>query len=187
MIDSQKSLYVAFYAAMVFYARGLVGEKQDAEDIVQDVFFVFFEKPEIMGEIKSHKAYLYKAVFNRCMNYIEARRRAKYVDDIELLNACDDVTPESILIWQEREDELKEAIEKLDGNQRKAIELRLEGLSYAEIAEKLHICTGSVGQHISRATRKLQEYFGTTQKKSTSIQKKVAYSVEYITFAASNN
>ena len=66
--DSFDELYLAYYPAMLSYARMFLRD-QWAEDVVQDVFFNIWKNRHRISTDDPLYKYLLKAVYNRAINY----------------------------------------------------------------------------------------------------------------------
>ncbi|MBZ0100252.1 MAG: sigma-70 family RNA polymerase sigma factor, partial [Taibaiella sp.] len=53
------------------YACSILKDEDEAEEMVQNVFYKLWEKKEKISELQSVPAYLYRAVHNECMNYVK--------------------------------------------------------------------------------------------------------------------
>jgi RNA polymerase sigma-70 factor (family 1) len=157
------ALFRAYYEPLCNYACSIVDANMDvAEDIVQERFFKLWEKREETDIRYSVKAYLYKMVYNACLNHIRHEKtQAKY----KLYNAIyveqnPTVQAEGAYDIQEN---VQKAIASLPEQCRHVFELnRFEELKYREIADLLGISIKTVENHIGKALRimreKLSEY-----------------------------
>jgi RNA polymerase sigma factor (sigma-70 family) len=69
------TLFRRYYAPLCAYAAKLTdGNREDAEDIVQQAFIKLWEQRNALSIQWSVKAYMYKTVHNRCLNRIRDRR-----------------------------------------------------------------------------------------------------------------
>ena len=163
-------IFKTYYRALCFYAEGIVGEIEAAEDIVSNFFLKLWENHEIIYITTSLQAYLYKGVYNNCLKYLEHlkilrkyREHALYmIDNSDLfLSQTDHQQPLSLLISQETVAEIEQAIDDLPEQCREVFRLtRLDGLSYQEAAEKLGISINTVRTQINRAMTKLRKSLG---------------------------
>jgi RNA polymerase sigma-70 factor (ECF subfamily) len=68
-----ESLFRKYYQMLCAYAYGFVNDTDNAEEIVQDLFYKLWEKRFEIRINSSVKSYLYSAVHNRCLKFIEYR------------------------------------------------------------------------------------------------------------------
>ncbi len=163
-IKAFDSLFKSYYAGLHRFAVDILKNSEAAEEIVQDTFVkLWFKRSELV--IKSSlKAYMYKMIYNRCLNYIRDHftpNKHISLEDIqlriELLNLKSDDEIFEKLLTDEMEKELTEAIGKLPSQCREVFKLcRFEGFTYIETADKLNISVSTVKTQVSRAIEKLK-------------------------------
>jgi RNA polymerase sigma-70 factor (ECF subfamily) len=88
-------LYEQHYNMVLQVAYRTIGNKQDAEDVLQTVFTRLIERPAIQAAFcKNPKAYLYRSAINEALNLIAVRQRQQLIDIQGLeLPAPDDSDP----------------------------------------------------------------------------------------------
>lgn len=152
-----------YYAPLCSNAIRVVYSREAAEDIVSEVFEDFWERRCDTAIRTTYKAYLYQAVRNKSLNYIQkSSNRHIETNDLneEILNKGFQVTPEDIMNFHELTRNLERAIGVLPKQSRKAFQLhRLDGKRYSEIAEEMNITVSAVERLISRSLKKLREVF----------------------------
>jgi RNA polymerase sigma-70 factor (ECF subfamily) len=140
-------------------ARWLVGNPQDAEDVVQESFTRAYQAVDgFRGE--NPRAWLLAIVRNTSFNFIQRRRPKLEVGWSENLPEPADrgPGPEARLIQKARREQVRTAIEQLPAEFREALVLReIEGMSYKEIAWVLKVPIGTVMSRLSRARNLLIE------------------------------
>jgi len=136
-----------------------IDDRDDAEEIVQDIIFKLWQQKELLESIKSLKAYLFRSVHNRCLNFIKHElHKEKYIDKawgelkkIELENFED-------MQNRELEEKLNNAIHALPERCREVFLLsRFEGKKNKEISEQLGISVKAVEANITRALVSVRE------------------------------
>ncbi len=153
-----KELFWHYYDDLFYFSRSLVGSKEVAEEIVEDIFVNVWKKREEMGEIENLKVYLYVSVKNRSYNYLE-RNKNQYLQDINaveesLLSHYPD--PEDILFTAELKKVFDEAIINLPPQCQRVYKLvKLDGLRYKEVATILDISPRTVENHVAKALKKI--------------------------------
>jgi len=134
-------------------ARWLVGNAEDAEDVVQESFVKAYQyADQFRGS--DPRSWLYAIVRNTSLNFIQRRRPKHEVEWNEDLPEPADRTPgaEADLIQVTRRDQIRSAIVRLPGEFREALVLReIEGMAYKEIAAVLNVPLGTVMSRLSRA------------------------------------
>ena len=168
-------IYDRHYVLLCRFAEQLLNDLPLAEEVVDDVIFYLWEHRTEVEITYSLRAYLIRAVRNRCLNElnslgnrIESRVSSLSVaENLEFLDAIfvEERTPLGHLLEQELEDELFRRIDELP-SECKAVfkKSRFEGKKYEEIAEELHISVNTVKYHIKNALAYLQEKMGTYLK-----------------------
>ncbi|MDR1153612.1 MAG: RNA polymerase sigma-70 factor [Bacteroidales bacterium] len=163
-----RQLYDRYYDQLCLLAFQYVRESFLAESLVGDVIYHIWENRETLTIHTSLKAYLVKAVQNRCINYLEhlrVRRKSEqklaqqqeerqqdYISDFDY--------PLARLIALELEDSITKAIDSLPAECREVFRLsRMEELSYSEISERLGISVNTVKYHVKNALAQLREQF----------------------------
>ncbi|SFC65622.1 RNA polymerase sigma-70 factor, ECF subfamily [Parapedobacter composti] len=155
-------LYQRHWQLVYLHAYNLLADADEAKDLVQDVFFAFWEKADELNVSVNLKGYLYKAMRNRIFSLI---RRRKVSDQfvsllMEELDGLDNATVEAI---EEREllALIDAEIARLPAKMREVFELsRKSFLTQKEIAERLGMSEEAVKKQIHRALRLLRAKLG---------------------------
>lgn len=178
-------LLVERYQNVVFrISMGFVHEKEEAEDITQEVFIRAWQSLTKFRGDSSFSTWLHRVTVNACLNnarkkkskpffnristffHIEASMQNDFIDDVG--NA------EENIIREEHNRLLKSALESLPQNQRVAIILsKYEDLPQKEIAAIMNISEGAVEALMHRAKENLRERLSTGLKKNARKQRKI--------------
>jgi RNA polymerase sigma-70 factor (family 1) len=161
LIDLQKgdktafdTLFRAYYAPLCHYACTFTNHDLDeAEDVVQQVFIKFWEQSTTLELQYSAKSYLYKMVYNRCLNRIRNTKvQEKYKKyNVQQLEKGHETHP---VVADELSERIKNALQVLPTECRRIFEMsRFEELKYREIAEKLDISIKTVETQMGKALR----------------------------------
>jgi RNA polymerase sigma-70 factor (ECF subfamily) len=136
------------------FALGLVGNREEAEDVTQEAFLAAFAN--LSGYDSSRAAFstwLFTIARNRCFNLLKQRRPIA----VNELDAIADVTPLDPIVGQELSQQLDRALATLPVEQRSAFVLaEIEQLPYTEIARIDRTSVGTVKSRIHRAKQRLQ-------------------------------
>lgn len=150
---------------------GLLQNAEDAEDISQEVFVSIYESIQgFKGESKL-STWIYRIAVTRSLEYLRMKNRKKRFAFFQQLFTNEEGGPGPEaghfdhpgvqLENKERASILFKAIEQLPENQKSAFVLhKLEGLSYAEIAEVMTTSVSSVESLMVRAKQNLQKKLG---------------------------
>lgn len=66
-----EKFFKMFYAPLCGFALGFLGDRDEAEELVQDTFVKLWEKRDEISIETSLKSYLYSSVRNACFNYLK--------------------------------------------------------------------------------------------------------------------
>lgn len=149
--EEVEMLFRKFYKPLVLYAWRYVEEKEEAEDVVQEVFVNFWSRVK-QANIGNHfKAYLYHATRNNCLNRIATRKGIRSGGLDELANLADETLPEEEK-WLEHLEEIYQAIEELPEKTRLVFKaVVLENKKYKQVAEEQQISVNTVKTLVSRS------------------------------------
>jgi RNA polymerase sigma-70 factor (ECF subfamily) len=138
--------------------RYMLRDSRDAQDAAQEIFLKVYKGLEGFRPDASLYTWLYRIAVNTCLDYKRKSRREPFwgeplAEDLP----SDEPFPDQIYESRESTEAIQLALQKLPSKLRAAIVLReMEGLSYEEIAEVLHISLGTVKSRISRAREQLR-------------------------------
>jgi len=140
------------YAWRVAYR--FLGQKQEAEDVVQDAFLRILEAADRYRPSASFRTYLYRVVCRLCLDRIKKKTPTIMESTLEIADPAPDALDR--LTAREKKDAVKRALNALPPNQRSAIILsHYEGLHHREIAEILQITPKAVERRLARARERL--------------------------------
>ena len=141
---------------LFYYIRQLVGQEEDAWDILQQTWLKAVGHIDKLREPRTLPAWLYKIAHNNAMNHLRRRRPQELLDDKHEALADPDCHKESI-----RFDDAQEVhwgLGKLPIHQREVLTLHfLDDLAIAEIAIIQNVSPGTVKSRIYTAKRALRE------------------------------
>jgi len=162
--DAFGVLYVRFVTPVYRYVILRVRLREEAEDIVQEVFrraFIAFKRYDDRGQ--TPLPYLFTIARNEIIDRGK-KKRQESTDPVELDRAAGDLgNPSTDAIRSENAEELKKALETLSPDMNEAVTLRyLAELSYTEIAETMDRSEEAVRKLVSRGLQALREQFANT-------------------------
>ena len=141
------------YAGDLFrFVLSYMGSKQDAEDIVQDVFLKLLNKMVFL-KADYEKAYLMKMTANGCRNLLKSPAHRTGVD-------LESATEELACFYELGEDdkEVYDALMKMDETLRIPLYLHYyEDYSYKDVAKFLKLSESAVAMRIKRGKEQLKE------------------------------
>lgn len=155
-IEIFKSIYAKHFSNLCFVSFKLVNNKDIAEDIVQDAIVLLWDKRSILNEIKSIKAYLYRIVINKSMNYLNHEKIKKFYHD-EIRKKAP-ISTDSNSYFNEKPDLINYELDNLPLKCKEIFLLhRYEGLKYKEIARDLSISVKNVEYYMSKTLKILRD------------------------------
>ena len=140
------------------YAFTILNDEMVAEELVQNVFYKIWERPEKLSITGSIAAYLYRAVHNESLNHLKHLKvRSKYqLHAVHQMKNESDNASKKILL-KELESKLHRAMQELPEQCRTIFQLsRFEELKYREIAERLEISPKTVENQMGKALKLLR-------------------------------
>jgi RNA polymerase sigma-70 factor (ECF subfamily) len=162
------------YQDMVYnLALRLLGKREEALDLSQEVFFQVYRKLGSFRRDASLRTWIHRIVINRAKNSQRWWRRrecemtAVAVEEAErdnpwvlsaALNMRGADAPDEVLQRKELGEILQEAIASLPFDQRTILLLKdIDGLSYEEISQTLKLALGTVKSRLARARKALRD------------------------------
>jgi RNA polymerase sigma-70 factor (ECF subfamily) len=148
-------------------AYHLLGTREEALDLSQEVFLRVFRTMGTFRGQSSLKTWIYRIVVNQARNRQRWWRRRRQGDQVsldqhvlvhgDLPERGDQAAPDRVLARKQAATRLWWAMDRLPFDQRTAIVLReFDGLSYEEIAFSLDIAVGTVKSRLTRARQALR-------------------------------
>lgn len=143
-----------YYRPLCLYALHYINNVDDVEDVVQDCFVRLLEASV---EPRNVRAWLYAAVRNRCIDLLRQSSHSVEPLAVGLETATDEEQQERSL----REARLWEAIDALPARCREVFLLsKRDGLTYAQIAQRLGLSEKTVEHQVSKALKRLRALRG---------------------------
>ena len=163
-----RSLYEQTKSRVYNTALGYVRNRQDAEEITQDVYVAVFRSAEAFRGEATVTTWLYRIAVSKSLDFLKRQQRQKRLafltslfnaDTGEMLHDPPDFFhPGIALEQQENAALLFAAIARLPEKQRTAYILaRVEGLSNPETADIMAVRVGAVESLLTRATENLRK------------------------------
>jgi len=151
-------IFERYSRVLLRHAFRLLNNKTEAEDVVQEVFVLLWERRESIHLNGALSSYLYSSVRNRIFNLLSHQKVVlKYAESFnQFIVDGYNVTEDAV-----RERELANLIEReidlLPERMREVFLLnKKQGLTYAEIGEQLNISPETAKQQVYKATKILK-------------------------------
>ncbi|MFC1924583.1 RNA polymerase sigma factor [Chloroflexota bacterium] len=162
-LNEFEAIYHRYKNMVLKLAYLTLGDAQDAEDAMQEVFIKVYRAWDSYNPERGHlNAWLHRITINQCIS----QRRRKSLPSFSLersqqegldLPDTSHQLPERLLIKKEESQKIHEAMSLLDMKHRAIIALRyFDNLSYNEIAQILEIPLGTVKSRINTAIKTLR-------------------------------
>lgn len=136
VIENKEQNFEIFYKECKDYAFkiafGIIKNKEDSEDIVQNLFLKIYKLPKEKLPTKNEASWLYSVVKNETLNYIKSKRKDINIDDLQIYKEDEGI---SNLI---NEASYKELMKKLNSEEELIVKLKTESnFTFKEIAKIL--------------------------------------------------
>ncbi len=150
------------YQEKVYWiARRTMGNHEDADDVVQDVFVRVFEKLKHFRGDSNFYTWLYRVTVNVSLNALRKKRIKDILPYDELFEETlpADNQTDRAMYEQEYQTILEKAIAKLPAKQKAAFMMRYyDEMTYEDMAKILHTSVGGLKANYFHALKKIQEY-----------------------------
>lgn len=160
--EALKEIFNQYHQKVYRIAYGVVRHREDALDIVQEVFIKLFRSIRKFQGRSRFYTYLYRMTMNTAIDHTRRMKKVPSfsMDEEEGLQLSDNAErrPDRILDHKELEARVKWAMDQLSPDQKAALIFReIEGLSYQEIAEATRSSIGTVMSRLHYGRKRVQE------------------------------
>jgi RNA polymerase sigma-70 factor (ECF subfamily) len=143
----------------------LLGNREDAEDLVQETFMAVLQKIDGFERGRAFSPWFFRILVNRGLNARKSRA-LRTTHDIPDATAARGASPERHAEQTELRERLRGVMATLPERQRVIVELfELEGFGSTEIAEILEIADGTVRWHLHEARKALRQALAAYERK----------------------
>jgi len=156
--EAINSIYRNNFRQLCYFARGLINNKEEAEDIVVETFIKLLRKRNDFDTLTNIQGFLYTATRNACLDFLKhvQRKTASHKEIIYLMEKDEDFI-QSKIVKAELLKLILDEVEHLPVIRKKIFKLIfVEELSTAEIAEKLNITVDTVRVQKARALHSIR-------------------------------
>lgn len=157
-IKAFESVFRKYYSPLCLYSASITGQMNVAEEIVQEIFYIFWKEKDNLHIVYSVKSYLYTAVRNQSIQYchhLEVRNR--YRQHI-LAAQVDSDNPYDWIEYKELQELIERTLKKLPERSYHIFSMhRTEGKKYAEIASLLSISIKTVEAEMTKTLKLLRK------------------------------
>jgi len=157
-----QSLFNAWRDKLYFYIFRITNSQENAEDVVQEVFFKLWVRRSALTEVDNFNAYLYRMAHNHAISGI--RRMAQetvILSELRRDSIATGLPADEALLRKQVEERLKEIADALPKQQKLVYTLsREQGLKQEDIAGQLDISVSTVQNHMTQALRTIRQELG---------------------------
>lgn len=157
--EAFRKIFVDFWRRLYIHAHSKLDSKEDAEEIVQDIFTSLWVKREELL-ITNLSNYLHSAVKNKVLNCIRTRIvHQKYWDYYKRYVPYTQLTTEEDIYFMDLKAALDNSAQELSDKSRTIFFLsQIEGYSNHEIATRLNVSEKVVEYHITKSKKTLKNH-----------------------------
>ena len=151
--EAMNTLYFRYREWVYGLAFRLCGDREDAQEILQDVFFYFFNKFPGFELRSSMKTFLYPVVKNITFSSIRKKRKIIHLDDSAAQNIPDDT-----LNWAVEFRKLTEYLDGFSKEEKELVFLKFyDEMQLSEIADIFKVPVGTIKSRLNRLLSRLRE------------------------------
>jgi RNA polymerase sigma-70 factor (ECF subfamily) len=152
-----------YYQRCARYAVRVIGNREDAEEAVQDTLLRAFRSLHRYEERGQFTSWLFRILANQCRSAVARMARRErdfpdvYVDDALTAEAVPNGSGDPRTIHESTGDRLDTALAQLPADQREALALRFgESLTYDDMSAITGASVSALKMRVSRATARLR-------------------------------
>ncbi len=155
-----------YYSPLLNYAGRILKDSELANDVVQECFCKLYERRKDLKEELEVRPYLYKSVYNSCIDAIKHQKVKNNYINQELLDfyfskVIETPEAERALLDEDLKGAIQDAIDKLPERCREIFVLsKVEGFSNKQISEQLNISIKTVEAQMTTAFVRLRKELG---------------------------
>lgn len=161
--DGERSFecfFVTHYERVVLIAYRVLGDRQAAEDVAQEVFLSFHGRVDPSAQWAP--GWLWAASAHQALNLVRGSRRRRD-RELRVASASYAPGPEDGAIAAEQRALVRSCLARLPQREAEILAMRASGLSYADIASAVGVQPGSIGTLIARAQKLLRKELSRAQ------------------------
>jgi len=156
--EAFNEIYRRYSAGLYLHALKMLRDRDEAQDVIQEVFTRLWSKGETLVLSTSLSSYLYTAVRNKILDiFSHDKLVARHQQSLQAFIDKGEFITDNLIREKELASIIEREIADLPPKMREVFELSRKGhLSYAEIAEDLDIAENTVRKQISKAIARLK-------------------------------
>ncbi|WP_455672776.1 RNA polymerase sigma factor [Phocaeicola sp.] len=160
-----KQQFLPCHQKLYRVAWRLMGNAQDAEDMVQEAYLKLWKKRNELPEVANIEAYCVTLIKNLCYDALRTARPDEDSHTPEELNLCDDTSISREIECRDEANQVRKLIGQLPEQQKRVIVLRdVNDCSFEEIEQATGLNAINIRVLLSRARKKIREQFNEITK-----------------------
>ena len=160
-VSSFDDIFKKYHKKIYYFAISYLQNKEEAEDVVQEVFMNLWKYREQISEYYVFSHYLFKMTYNAtCKKFRKQTSDKKHLEEIFKTISIEDDSTKFNIEYDNLMETANKLIERLPSRQKEILLLSIEKhLSTEEIAHKLDISTKTVENYLAMAKSFLRRSF----------------------------
>ena len=150
-------LLTSHQSRLYAYALSLLGNRQQAQDVMQETNLVLWRKADQFQPGTNCAAWMMKVAYYQVLDHRrKLNKQAIFIGDDEFLDKLAEEASDSSEVMEEQRDALRACLEKLPDRQRDLVRRRYsEGASIKSVAQQIGSVASAVKQTLYRARTSL--------------------------------
>lgn len=159
--DEFKSIFLPCHKQLYRVAFRLTGNREDAEDIVQETFMKIWNGRERLGQLNNTAAFCMATLKNVFVDRVRKNRQELYSDmSTDEITIVSDTDIGQQIEARDAVDKIMGLIDLLPANQRDVMKMRdIADLPFEEIEAVTGLSSGNIRTLLSRARKKIKEQY----------------------------
>ena len=154
-----RELFFEYAQGLIAFARRFFGDRETAEDVVQNVFLALWRNRETIKIDTDIKSYLFTATRNQALNILRHAKTAQAAEEAIRLTIRGSEQPVDRVEYEQVRDRIEKAVNSLPEQSRRIFLMsRLDGLTYSQIANVLGISVKTVETLMGRALKHIRSF-----------------------------
>lgn len=155
--SAYKQLFLMLHGRLKQFSFSILKSKEEAEELVSDIFIRIWEKKDMLTSIESPLLYFYVTAKNLALNRLNRQKKQQlHVEDWLPQLSSIYFDPEQLMITEEMVRKIRQAVNDLPPRCRLIFKLvKEDGLKYREVAELLDLSVKTIEAQMAIALRRL--------------------------------
>jgi len=148
--------FLQYRESLEDYACSLLGSRQDAQDMVQDLYLKLWRRRDTLCEIESPKAYCFSVIRRQCLDVLKSVERKNEAQMPQEIESSQEGIEEKLALREQLEGTLKEVNALSEGQRKVLLKSAVDGCSYEEISSQTGMKPQMVRTQMSLARKNLR-------------------------------